>query len=478
MFSATKLVVAAAILALLGGTVIFGISLGPSPDPSPSPTAPATPLADGPLAAGTFQTTPFADPGSDACLKPLQASCADTTNDDGIRIAFTVPEGWEANGPDAIFRSWGTPPGAAPGGAALLFLRGASLANDPCHNDGTGDNPVGPGVDAFANALTAHPLLDVTDPVDVTVGGRSGKYLELRVPSDPTIQGSSEPTNLEGCPVYRPWKPWFQAQGPGDRWRLWILDVEGVRVLVQAVDVPDTSAEVETEVQSVVDSMRFDAPPQPVALPESADLVAGTSYFMDDMWGDGSPRLILTIPGDGWRSSGTWNVQKPDVDEPGDRMAVAMTPWRVDNLKADPCRSVTGGDVTPPVGPTVDDLVTGLEQQSADTPVSVGDVTLGGWEGKRVELTLPVGLDIATCEDPASPELPRFARWLESGTPGGHIYGNGQEDVAYILDLNGLRAVIDTSVLPGAADADVAELESLVESMRFALPTVTPSASP
>ena len=46
------------------------------------------------------------------------------------------------------------------------------------------DISVGPTVDDFANALADHPLLDVTTPVDVTLDGYSGKYVDLQVPSD------------------------------------------------------------------------------------------------------------------------------------------------------------------------------------------------------------------------------------------------------------------------------------------------------
>ena len=85
-------------------------------------------------------TTPFGQPGSDACLYPPQASCIDATDDDAIRVTFTVPDGWEGHGPDGV--AWRRTTERA----ALIFVRGASLAADPCHNDGTGDIPVGPSV--------------------------------------------------------------------------------------------------------------------------------------------------------------------------------------------------------------------------------------------------------------------------------------------------------------------------------------------
>ena len=89
------------------------------------------------------------------------------------------------------------------------------------------DIEVGPTADDFAKALAAHPLLDATNPVDVTLGGFSGKYLDLQLPAD-----------ISKCDVYLPWAPAFYAQGPSHRWHIWSLDVDGVRVVIQAGTSP------------------------------------------------------------------------------------------------------------------------------------------------------------------------------------------------------------------------------------------------
>jgi hypothetical protein len=131
--------------------------------------------------------------------------------------------------------------------------------------------------------------------------------------------------------------------------------------------------------------------------------------------------------------------------------------------RADPCRQSSGGQLDPPVGPTVDDLATALQDQAGETATAPSDVTVGGYSGKRVELSLPSGLDSATCEGGG------FVRWTEGPTAGlgGHVYGNGQRNVVYILDVDGLRAVIDTSYLPGTSAASLAELEQILASVRI-----------
>ena len=155
------------------------------------------------LAAGTHTARPF-DP---ALPEPWgvcagQSGCAETTADDAIGITYTVPEGWAFG-----FRAAVTKPSAgtvAPSGMSLHFLRGGWLFTDPCLKvDTLPDIEVGPTADDFADALAAHPLLDVTTPVDVTLGGYSGKYLDLQVPSD-----------ISECRAdYCPWAPAFYAQG-------------------------------------------------------------------------------------------------------------------------------------------------------------------------------------------------------------------------------------------------------------------------
>ncbi len=253
MNTPARVAAAAAIGVLAIGGALYVMSPGRSsvggPGPTPTPTASPTPspspaaLHEGPLTAGTYTWTPFSQPGSDACYAPPQPGCIDSTNDDAIRVAVTVPDGWTGGG-DGVSSTDADP--ASAGGAQLFFVRGAMLFDDPCRNTDPPTIPVGPTVDDFANALALHPLLDVTTPTSVSLAGYAGKYVDLQVPSD-----------LTGCAVYRPWEPWYYAQGPGERWHLWILDVDGVRVVVQSIDHAETSAQYRAELQQIVDSVQI-----------------------------------------------------------------------------------------------------------------------------------------------------------------------------------------------------------------------------
>ena len=207
------------------------------PSPAASPGVPSIP--GGPLAAGTY-TMPLWDTN----CSERQPGCNPSPAHDAIRVSFTVPDGWESGvDPPSIL---GLDMPDAPG---MLFGRGAWLLSDPCTKAMHAVPPdiaVGPTVDDFANALADHPLLDVTDPADVTLAGYSGKYVDLQVPAD-----------ISKCEVYRPFDPGLFAQGPSHQWHLWIVDVDGLRFVVQTTDWPGTSAEHRAELQAIVDSIQF-----------------------------------------------------------------------------------------------------------------------------------------------------------------------------------------------------------------------------
>jgi hypothetical protein len=193
--------------------------------------------------AGTYTATPFAE---DATIcQPSQSGCIDPVGAESITFSFTLPDNrlWSKQGEGIWYRQ-----NSPPGGASMVFNLGGWVYSDPCTNGETSaDVPVGLTVDEFANALADHPLLEVTTPVDVTLAGYSGKYLDLQVPAD-----------ITECAAYRAWEFWLYAQGPGHRWHLWILDVDGVRVVVETMDYEGTTEEVQAALDAIVNSIQIE----------------------------------------------------------------------------------------------------------------------------------------------------------------------------------------------------------------------------
>ena len=133
------------------------------------------------LGVGRNEASPFGGINT-VCVVPPQPGCRETDRD-GFGITFTLPDGWTWDTSDhiddrnkhveardgLIKKATGR---SGPQGMSLQFLRGGWLFSDPCRKaKARPDIRVGPTANDFANALADHPLLDVTTPVPVTLGG-------------------------------------------------------------------------------------------------------------------------------------------------------------------------------------------------------------------------------------------------------------------------------------------------------------------
>ncbi len=212
---------------------------------------PPAPLHQGTLTAGRYTVAPFRGEEWAPC-GPSGTPCPEAEVDDDLRFTFTVPEGW-AGEPFGSGIWLAAEHNSGPAGAGFLIGRGGWMYSDPCVGEDP-DVPVGPTVDDFVTALVTHPALDVTEPVDVMLGGYAGKYLALQAPAD-----------LSDCPDnFVAWDPTFYAQGPSNLQHIWVIDVDGVRVVIHGSEFPGTAPERSAELAAVVDSIRIDeGPPAP-----------------------------------------------------------------------------------------------------------------------------------------------------------------------------------------------------------------------
>jgi hypothetical protein len=71
------------------------------------------------------------------------------------------------------------------------------------------------------------------------------------------VSCSFQQLNPRKCEEWRPWDPGFYAQGPTNIWEVWVLNVDGHRVVIVADCFPGTSARTITALREVVKSIRF-----------------------------------------------------------------------------------------------------------------------------------------------------------------------------------------------------------------------------
>jgi len=195
----------------------------PSPSPSPSPTP---------------------EPTASLVAHTVRPCCTeDDPRFDSMTFGIMAPPSWEPLEDLGVTAFWDGPDGDE---AFVGLYPGGNVFSDPCLTDAEAgaDVPVGPTVNDLVMALVDHPSLAVTDPVDITLGGYSGKYLDLTTPDD-----------ISECAHYQPMDHHIYAQGPGQRWHMWILDVHGVRVLAEGNDYPATPPETLAEEQAIIESL-------------------------------------------------------------------------------------------------------------------------------------------------------------------------------------------------------------------------------
>ncbi len=449
-------------LALTAGVVVVATFVGvglyfnlgdlvappqPTPTSSPSPTIEPTP-AESPRSALQISHGRDAPAGTYVTSSPFP-----------IQIEFTIPGGWQmfhvADDAVGVMKNGGEPPT----GSGFGFWLVHEVYLDPCDARLRGSAYVGPSVDHLANALQGLEGYRTTTPTDVSLAGYSGKYLEITAPGD-----------LSGCAFVRLWRTKAGGNrsvfGPEEHDRIWILDVEGTRLLVKIAYRPGTPESDVAELEQMVESIRIRAPegPTPTADQASAasamsfsriggNVPAGT-YVTDHLF---PVQVQFTVP-DGWRSHG-FGSDAGGVDRYGGESAHSgFEFWIIEGIYEDPCGAGAGLQDRINPGPTVDDLASGLHGLEYFETTDPTEASLGGFSGKYIELTAPA--DPGACGDLGL----RPSLWMTSShkattaSPGEHYR-------MWILDVEGTRLVIYTYYGPESPESDVAELQQMVDSI-------------
>jgi hypothetical protein len=227
---AIAVAVAALLVFAIGGAVLIGSGPDPSPTPMPSATAipTATPVGAAPLPAG-------------GALAPGQYTVR--VPGGPITVSLTIgDDGWESGGwylmnPPAFSRS-------------VSFWTVGNVYEDLCDSASLAAPAIGPTVDDLVTALDMQASSRMSPAVDVVMGGYSGKRLTMSWP--PSTACSGDPLPM-----------WVDPNGeigrslePGSRDTLWILDVDGERLVIVAYHVraDEVAASI---VDDVIASMEF-----------------------------------------------------------------------------------------------------------------------------------------------------------------------------------------------------------------------------
>jgi hypothetical protein len=200
----------------------------------------------------------------------------------------------------------------------------------------------------------------------------------------------------------------------------------------------------------------------------SLPLEPGT-YFIDPDANPSTPlRVVYEVPVEGWSS---WIGAGKFAEEGW----VAVSVTSVTNLVRHGCRDHSPAD--PPVGPSVDDLATALADlapfQVTSPPT---DVTIYGYSGKHLELTVPDMPFEFRRDGPLYSEctgLDWHRRYLMSWIAPHLAYAfygyaaPGHTEEFWILDVEGTRLMIAAERSPGSPRKDLAELRAILDSIRI-----------
>jgi hypothetical protein len=234
----------------LGGP---GVEATPTAEPTTEPTPSSsvwTGIPEGPfVVTGTDDpvqvTVNIASPG----WFPLADFDAVSKDDDSLDPPETV---------GAALLAWAWPAGT-----------GINVYGDPCQWLATIPETPATTPEEIAAAFAAQASTDATAPVDVTVGGYAGKAITLHVPMSFDLPNASREEEFADCDdetfaFYglegNETEHERNAQGAGQIDELWILDVDGSIVILDAALSPATPGDLVEEIRTLVESATFELP--------------------------------------------------------------------------------------------------------------------------------------------------------------------------------------------------------------------------
>jgi hypothetical protein len=216
-------IAAVLVLAVAGWNLLprsSGSSGQPGPTASPSPTASPTPSPS-----------------------PTSRSAGMVVQQKTISWTAKLPANWGNEG-------WFVTPSQGPGGPTGIAVAAPGavyVPSDPC--DGVGKEPDAKTPADVVAALRSRTDLVVSNVIDATLDGHSGKRVDIQAPAD-----LSACTDLYVI-MAEPGGAGFHVQGPSQKIRMWIVDVDGQPTVFQINDFAATPAADVAAAETIVDSI-------------------------------------------------------------------------------------------------------------------------------------------------------------------------------------------------------------------------------
>ena len=214
------------ILAVVGWQLLPGRGGNIGGPATPSPLATAAPLPDGTLHAGDY------------VLRALIG--------DPMAFVITAPEGWQGFGG---FFLGGPNASGAPNGVGISVNHDPEVVSDACDASAHTPTPSAspPSIDGLVAAISSRADLQVSGVSDTVLAGYAGKRLDIQFPA--TLACENQYLFAEPKGLY--------ANGPANRWRVWLLDVNGQTAVVVLLDYAATPAADRTAAEVAVASIRI-----------------------------------------------------------------------------------------------------------------------------------------------------------------------------------------------------------------------------
>jgi hypothetical protein len=192
---------------------------------------------NGPLEPGTYAVPVWGDEGVNWPLGVVD-----------VPAGYFSPGGWVVDaGMDGI---------ETDDYGSLSFWHADEIVNDPCAASSSGTSAVGPTVEDLVGALMSQGGQRLSEPETVTIGGHQGLHLTVKLPKG---------TDGISCD-YTQYALWtwgeerFALETEATIHHLWVLDVDGQRIIMAVSLYPDQKRGQNAEILEMAEGASFIQP--------------------------------------------------------------------------------------------------------------------------------------------------------------------------------------------------------------------------